>query len=220
MLKKYFIFRHSTLILPCFLLFGLLLGACGSGNSSSSESGMLSYKETKSMVLDILKSEEGQKTIKKASEKQEEQSGSIKMLGTGSGQQIKLAVKDVLTDPNYATTIKEMMTDPKFAGDFAKALKKENKQIQKDLIKDPEYQTQVINAMKNPEFEKMLLDTLKSTPYRKQTMTIMKESLESPLFRVELMELMKKVMEEESKPKKKSEGGEKSNGGGQQSGGQ
>lgn len=98
------------------------------------------------------------------------------------------------------------MTDPKFAGEFAKAVSKDNKQLHKDLMKDPEYQTMLVEVMKNPEFEKILLETLKGTAYRKQAMMVFQESLQNPLFKVELMALMKKVMEEEAKPKKKEEG--------------
>lgn len=182
----------------------LLLTACGSGNQQSG--GMQSYKDTKSMVLDILESEEAKKAIQKASEEQGSGGGAIKMLNTPEGKQIQIAVKDVLTDPSYPKHLEKMMTDPKFAGEFAKAVSKDNKQLHKDLMKDPEYQTMLVEVMKNPEFEKILLDTLKGKEYRKQAMMVFKESLENPLFKVELMALMKKVMEEESKPKKKEEG--------------
>lgn len=178
----------------------LLLTACGSGSQSG---GMQNYKDTKSMVLDILESDEAKKVIKKASEDSGDGGGGIKMLSTPVGEQIQIAVKDVLTDPSYPKHLEKMMTDPKFAGEFAKAVSKEDKQLHKDLMKDPEYQTMLVEVMKNPEFEKILLETLKGTAYRKQAMMVFQESLQNPLFRVELMTLMKKVMEEEAKPKKK-----------------
>lgn len=179
----------------------LLLSACGADSQSG---GVQSYKDTKSMVLDILESEEAKKAIQKASEEQGG-GGAIKLLSTPEGKQIQVAVKDVLTDPSYPKHLEKMMTDPKFAGEFAKAVSKDNKQLHKDLMKDPEYQTMLVEVMKNPEFEKILLDTLKGKAYRKQAMTIFKEALENPLFKTELMELMKKVMEEEAKPKKEEE---------------
>ena len=48
-----------------------------------------------------------------------------------------MAVKDVLVSPDYDKVIKKMMTDTKFAGEFAKAVNKENKDIHKELLKDP-----------------------------------------------------------------------------------
>src|SRR5690554_496862 len=101
----------------------LLLTACGSGNQSG---GMHNYKDTKSMVLDILESEDAKKAIQKASEEQQGSGGGIKLLSTPDGKQIQAAVKDVLTDPSYPKHLEKMMTDPKFAGEFAKAVSKQN----------------------------------------------------------------------------------------------
>lgn len=42
---------------------------------------------------------------------------------------------------------------------------------------------------------------MKSAAYRQQTMQVMKESLQSPLFQAELMKLMTKVSEDMTKPK-------------------
>jgi spore germination protein D len=198
--------RLYRIIIPTVCLI-LLISGCGAG---AQQSGGMNYKDMKAMVVDILDSEEAKKAIKKANEA----GGGIQMLNTEEGQQIQLAVKEVLTDPNYPKHLEKMMTDPKFAGDFAKAVSKENKQLHKDLMKDPEYQTLMIDVMKNPEFEKILLDTLKGKEYRTQAMAVFQEALENPLFKVELMKLMKKVMEEESKPKKKEEGGGGGGGGG------
>lgn len=201
-LKKPILMISSLLIL-------CLISACG-GEEPGAQQG---YKETKSMIIDILKTEEAQKAIEEAKKKKEEEGGQTKimsMLSSPEGQQIQIAVKDVLTDPSYPEQLKVLMTDPKFSGEFAKAVQKENKQIHKELMKDPEYQTLLLDVMKSPDFEKMMIDILKSKEYRKQTMTVLQESIENPIFRLEMMELLKKAIEEESKPKeekKKKEGG-------------
>lgn len=198
---------NITRMIP-WLFFIIMLSSCGSDSSGGNT---LSYDETKSMVIDILNSEEGKKAITEAEKKSGGQGGGAKMqlLSTPEGQQIQLAVKDVLTDPSYPKHLEKMMTDPKFAGDFAKAIVKQNKQIHKDLMKDPEYQTKMVELMNNSDFKKIIIDVLKSPEYRQQSMSIMQESLKSPLFRLELMELMKKVMEEEAKPKEEKKGGGK-----------
>jgi len=201
--------------LSALLLLPLLI-ACGSGGGSAGGSNSQGYKDTKSMVLDILKSDDGKKAIKDASKSGDESAsgilqaqsaqngGKIQMLSAQDAQQLQLVVKDVLTSDGSDKMLKALMTDPKFAGDFAKALQKENKQLQKDLMKDPEYQKQMLDLMKNPDFEKMLMDSMKGTQYRQQVMSIMQEALQSPLYRLELMELLKKVMEEEAQPKGQS----------------
>jgi spore germination protein D len=194
--------HHMTrnIAITCTILF---LTSCGSGDQAG---GMHTYKDTKSMVMDILESEEAKKVIQKALEDQGAAGKEgIKLLSTPEGKQMQTAVKDVLTDPKYSKHLEKMMTDPKFAGEFAKAISKENKKLHKDLMKDPEYQAMLVDVMKNPEFEKILIDTLKGTEYRKQAAVIFQEALENPLFKIELMNLMKKVLEEEAKPKNKEE---------------
>ena len=219
------------------LLIIWVLTSCGSDKQASqSQSG--GYKDTKTMVLDILKTDDGKKAIISAlsgggsgsssgggeggggSGGGIQSEGQLKLLSAGDAQQIQLAVKDVLTDTSNNKFLQSIMTDPKFAGQFAKAIQKENKQLHKDLIKDPEYQKSMIEAMKNPDFEKMLMDSMKGPQYRQQMKTVMQESLQSPLFRLELMNLMKKVLEEESQPKtKEQEGGGGGAGGGGGGGG-
>ena len=194
---------------PAILIVGVLT-ACGSDTqaASSGNSGS-NYKDTKSMVLDILKTEDGRRAIQEATI---QQNTKLQALSAGDTQMLQLAVKDVLVDTQSTQFLQKMITDPKFAGQFAKAIQQDTKQIQKDLMKDPEYQKQLLNAMKSPDFETMLLDTMKSTPYRAQTKAVIQESLQSPLFRLELMELMKKVLQEESMPKSQSQGNKQGGG--------
>lgn len=180
----------------------LLLTGCGSDMSSGS---MNSYKDTKDIVLDILKTDEAKKAIHEAAMGGGGGSGGMQMLSVEQQAELQKTVKDVLTDPNYNKQLKEMMLHPKFASEFAKVIAKEDKQLHKDLMKDPEYQTMLIDTMKNPEAEKLLLDVMKGAAYRKQAMMIFQETLQNPLFKAELMDMMKKVIEEETKPKKESE---------------
>jgi spore germination protein D len=216
-MKSQWLGKVSSLI-----FIGILLSSCGS-DASSSQAQTGGYKDTKTMVMDILKTEDGQQAILAASLKAAaKDEGQLKLLSVGDNQQMQMAVKDVLTDTSNNKFLQTVITDPKFAGQFAKAIQKEMKQLQKDLMKDPEYQQALIGTMNNPDFSKILLDTMKSTAYRQQTKTIIQESMQSPLFRLELMNIMKKILEEESQPKQPSQGangGSGSSGQGGESGG-
>ncbi|ANE46818.1 spore gernimation protein [Paenibacillus swuensis] len=198
----------------------ILSTGCGPGSQESGES-QVNYKEVKDMVVDILKTEEGKKAIEEAQSGETGTGMHANMLTSTDNAQISLAVKEVLTSPEYEKKIEEMMKDPKFAGDFAKTVMKGNKQLHKDLMKDPQYQKSITDLMKDPEIEKMFLDLMKGTQYRKQTMAIMQESFQSPLFRMEVLELLDKVVEKQLKPdeekKAKESGG--SSGGGEEGGG-
>ncbi|OXM83092.1 spore germination lipoprotein GerD [Paenibacillus rigui] len=199
------------------LLIVIVMSSCGS-DKNASQSPNAGYKDTKTMVLDILKTEDGRNAIQNAMIRVTAQDeGQLKLLSTGDTQQMKLAVKDVLTDTESNKFLQQLILDPRFAGQFAKAIQKDTKQLQKELMKDPEYQQALSDAMKNPDFQKMLMDTLKGPQYRQQMKTIMQESLQSPMFRLELMNLMKKVLEEEAMPKEQGQNKQQQSKGGSSS---
>ncbi|MCE3203387.1 spore germination lipoprotein GerD [Paenibacillus sonchi] len=207
----------------------MALTACGSEQSGSS-SGQVSYKEMKTMVVDILKSEEGKKAVEEAlstpssgSEGTSTSGLSMKMMPLQTTEQIRVAVKDTITAPEYQKEIEKIMTDPKFAGDFAKAVNSQSKELHLQLIKDPTYQKSVAEIMKSPEMMKMFLDLTKTSDYRKQSMTIMQEAMQNPLFRMEVLDLLKTVVQDELQPKVEKKGagkeGEDKGSGGSKQGG-
>ncbi|KWX86482.1 spore gernimation protein [Paenibacillus riograndensis] len=190
----------------------MALTACGSEQSSSS-SGQVSYKEMKTMVVDILKSEEGKKAVEEAmstpssgTEGTSTSGLSMKMMPLQTTEQIRVAVKDTITAPEYQKEIEKIMTDPKFAGDFAKAINSQSKELHLQLIKDPTYQKSVAEIMKSPEMMKMFLDLTKTSDYRKQSMTIMQEAMQNPLCRMEVLDLLKTVVQDELQPKVEKSG--------------
>ncbi|WP_340025982.1 spore germination lipoprotein GerD [Paenibacillus sp. FSL K6-1096] len=210
------------------LALGLMLAltACG-GEQSSSSSGQVGYKEMKTMVVDILKSDEGKKAVEEAlaSPSSEEGGGgstsglSMKMMPMQTTEQIRIAVKDTITAPEYQKEIEKIMTDPQFAGEFAKAINKQSKELHLQLIKDPSYQKSVGEIMKSPEMMKMFLDLTKTSDYRKQSMTIMQEAMQNPLFRMEVLDLLKTVVQDELQPKVEKKDAGKEGGGGEDKGG-
>lgn len=174
----------------------------------------------KTMVIDILKTEDAQKALQESATASTGNTGfSSKILSVQDQEQVRLAVKEVLVSPDYDKVIKTLMTDTRFAGEFAKTVNSQNKQIHKDLIKDPTYQKDLIQAMKSPEMDKVILDVLQGSQYRKQVMSLMQEAMQNPLFRLEVLDLLKKAVQEELKPttlttdsKKKDSGSEDSGG--------
>lgn len=177
----------------------------------------------KTMVVDILKSDDGKKAVEEAltgenSSSKEGQSGqSSEEGGSGGGsggsmgmkmlmpmqsaEQMKIAVKDTLVSPEYKKEIEKIMTDPRFAGEFAKAINSQSKQLHMQLIKDPSYQKSIEAMLKSPELTKMYMDLTKTPEYRKQSMTVMHDAMQNPIFRLEVMNLLKTVVQEELQPK-------------------
>ncbi len=158
------------------------------------------------MVIDILKTEDAQKALQESTEQLSGYTAqSSKLLSVQDQEEVRLAVKDVISSPDYDKVIKKLMTDTRFAGEFAKSVNAQNKEIHKELIKDPQYQAELVKTMQNPEMEKIILEVLKSTQYRKEVMSLMQESMQNPLFRLEVLDLMKAAVKEElqTKPNEK-----------------
>jgi spore germination protein D len=192
----------------------LVLVSCGQ-ESSGSSGNQMSYKEVKSMVVDILGSDEAQKAIVKASSTTTEGGTTLlaKSMTAQDHQQVKLAVKDVLTSPDYSRVLETIMKDPKFAGEFAKAVSKDNKQIHKDLMKDPGYQKDLVDMLKNPEAQRILTDSMKTPEIRQQMMSGVTEAIQNPLFKLEIMKMLQTAVKEELTPPASKPGGQ--GGGGQ-----
>jgi spore germination protein D len=188
-----------SLFLSIFALT-FVLASCGAESSGAQP--QLSYKDMKSMVIDILKTEDAQKALQESAEQMSGYSAQpSKLLSVQDQEEVRLAIKDVISSPDYDKVIKKLMTDTRFAGEFAKAVNKENKSIHKELIKDPQYQADLLKTFNNPEMEKMILEVLKSAQYRKEVMSLMQESMQNPLFRLEVLELMKAAVKEELQTK-------------------
>jgi len=212
--------RYRLRWLGCLLGASLLVTSCGQ-ESGGGGGGQVSYKEVKSMVVDILGSEEGQKAMEKASTSQYGESTlQMKSMTPSDQAQVRLAVKDVLTAPEYSTVLEGIMRDPKFAGEFAKAVSKDNKQIHKELMKDPAYQQELVDMFKSPEMTKILTDSMKNPDVRKVIMSAVTEQMQNPLFKLEIMKLLQSVVKEEltPKPQKKEEKKDQGGGGGGENG--
>lgn len=197
----------SALMISCLVAILAGCGAEPSGGGGQS----IEYRDMKQMVIDILKTEDAQKALQEQS--RITGTGGFQMLSATDQENIKLAIKEVLLSPDARTVLEELMTDTRFAGEFAKAVNKENKQIHKELLKDPSYQQDLVSVFKGPEMEKVILDALSSTNYRKRIVTIMQESLQSPMIKLQMYELLRQAVREELNPKnvsgaKKQEGQE------------
>lgn len=92
----------------------ITLTACGGEQSSSSSGGQGGYKEMKTMVVDILKSDEGKKAVEEALSTPSSDEGgggsggvSMKMMPMQTTEQVRIAVKDTLTAPEYQKEIEK-----------------------------------------------------------------------------------------------------------------
>ncbi|MFC7787155.1 MULTISPECIES: spore germination lipoprotein GerD [unclassified Rossellomorea] len=198
--------RYSFL----FLLSILLLSACGGGGDTGS--GKMDYEETKKMVVDILKTDDGKKAIEEVMSDEKMKSELIMDQGV-----VTDTISKTLTSEKGTEFWKKSFEDPKFAEAMAKSMKDGNEKLLKDLMKDPEYQKMMMDLLKDPEFKKELTEALKSQEYREHLQKVITETFESPLFKAKMQDVLLKAAGE-MKEGGKSEGGSESSSGGDEGG--
>jgi spore germination protein D len=206
--------KNRLLFLTLILI---TISGCTGGETTGGE---VDYEETKKMVVDILKTDDGKKAIQEvmADEKMQEKLVMDQKVVTAT-------IEKTLTSEKGADFWKKSFEDPKFAESIAKSMKKENEALLKDLMKDPEYRGMMIEILKDPELEKELTNVLKSKEYREHLQKVITETFESPLFKVKMQAILIKAAEEikgtEGKAGEEAKSGEESGGGdgGQDSGG-
>ncbi|WML50257.1 spore germination lipoprotein GerD [Neobacillus sp. PS3-34] len=203
------------------LLSIVFLSSCSS--SQGGGGGQVDYEQTKKMVVDILKTDDGKKAIQDVMSDDK-----MKEKLVMDQKVVAETIQQTLTSEKGTEFWKKTFSDPKFAEGVAKNMKTENEKLLKDLMKDPEYRGMMIEVFKEPEIQKEVADSLKSKDYREHLQKVITETMESPLFKAKMQEMLIKGAEEmqkgKSSGKESKSGGESSQSGqsgqgGSQSGG-
>lgn len=179
------------------LLYTLFFSTIASCSTMDEEAGKTNYDETKKMVVDILKTDEGKKAIKEVLTDSEMKQELVLEHST-----VSEAITDALLSDKGKDFWKKSFEDPEFAKAFAESMKKEQEELNKNLLKDPEYRQSIIEIMHDPDMEKEIADLLKSNEYRSHLQAVITETLESPLFQAKIQEILLKVASEQAKGEK------------------
>lgn len=178
--------KIKKLLLPFGFLF--VISGCG---QTETQGNQVDYEETKKMVVDILKTDDGKKALKEVMTDEE-----LKTQMIMDQTMVTDAVSNTLTSEKGIEFWKKSFEDPKFAESIAKSMKTENEKLLKDLMKDPEYRGMMIEVLKDPELTKEVTEILKSNEYREEIKKIVSETFESPLFKAKIQELLIKAADE------------------------
>ncbi|WHY77790.1 spore germination lipoprotein GerD [Neobacillus sp. WH10] len=190
--------KRMLLLLPIMIL----LTSCSSSNDISS-TGQIDYDQTKKMVVDILKTDDGKKAIQDVMSDDK-----MKEKLVMDQQVVADTIQQTLSSDKATEFWKKTFSDPKFAQGVAKNMRSENEKLLKELMNDPEYRGMMIEVFKEPEIQKELTDALKSKEYREHLQKVISETIDSPLFKAKMEELLLKAAEETKG--KSSKGGEQS----------
>lgn len=160
--------KPKTLIKPFYFVLALLvaLGLSGCGNKKTTKESS-NYKDTKSMVIDILKTPEGKKAMKGGqggSTTQGTKSSSSSSSGDGEGDSSSDGSGGSGGDSasGGGSGDSESKSSSGSSGmkaqsqDISKLVKEENKKAMKTMSSDPEFQKAIIAGMKTPEFQNTL----------------------------------------------------------------
>ncbi|MEK1833127.1 spore germination lipoprotein GerD [Priestia megaterium] len=191
-----------------------MLLATGCAPQDEENNGM-DYDQTKKMVVDILKTDEGKKAVEAIMK-----DPSVRQDILMDQNAIKDTISQTLVSDKGVEFWKKAMDDPKFAESFAKSLEKENKTVIKQLMKDPEYQGMLQDVLKDPAMEKEVLTVLKSKEYRTYLQKIMTETFDSPLYQSKIQDILLKAAEETQGGQKQNSDDDGSSSSGSDSGGE
>src|SRR3954451_1085255 len=185
--------KKISLLISLLALF--LITGCVQQEARGNE---LEYEETKKMVVDILKSDDGKKAIQEimSDEKLRQELVMDQAVVTDT-------IQTTLTSEKGAEFWKKNFEDPKFAESVAKSMQKENEQLLKNLMNDPEYREKMIEVLRDPEIQKDVTTVLKSNEYRDHLKQVVTETIESPLYQVKMQELLLKAAETKAAEEKK-----------------
>lgn len=213
--------KPHILLLASFVV-SLLAAGCGSSSSgqsatsSSSQAQEINYKtdynNTKTMVMDILHTKEGKEGLKDIFK-----DPTFKQALSINEHDVNQALTKSITSGANKNLIEAQMKDPIFANALVKASKKEHQEMLKALMKDPEYQNDMLTLLKSPSYQQTLIPLMQTPEYRQTIMKIMLDSLQNPEFKLIFMETIKDAIRSGagvSKPSASGQGAQTLNSGG------
>ncbi|WP_085993620.1 spore germination lipoprotein GerD [Oceanobacillus senegalensis] len=197
---------HVTIVGFCLLF----LAACGGGGNTSGNEG--DYDQTKKMVIDIIKTEEGKKALTDTLSDEK-----LKQELVMNSEVVKNTINETLVSDKGKKMWQKLFEDPKFVEGFAKSMEESQMELQKKLMSDSEYQKKMLELLQNPEITDQILSVLKGQQFRAHLEETIQQTLETPTFQAKIQEILLKAAEEQAKGK--GGGGSEKGGGSGESGG-
>ncbi|GGJ98659.1 germination protein GerD [Lentibacillus kapialis] len=196
-----------TTLVSLFLLSAAFISGCTGQGASGEEA---NYDTTKKMVVDILQTEDGKKALQEILSDKKMQQQLIM-----DSDAVKKSVKEVLSSDKATDIWKKLFEDPAFVKTFAQSMADEQKKLMKELMKDSEFQQQMLDLMKDPQMTEQMMSVMKSQEFSKHLEKKIQQTLETPIFQEKISKILLKAAEEQGKQKgQKSQQGSNSGSGG------
>ncbi|MBB6451499.1 spore germination protein D [Geomicrobium halophilum] len=195
------------------LLFLLISGCAAFENQGGGTAQSQEYEDTKEMVIDVLKTEDGQAALEDILTDEEFQE-SVLM----DQDFVQETVQNTLTSDEGQQYFQEIMQQPDFQKNIADSMQQENEDILKRLMKDPEYQDMMMGIMQDPKMQQANLQLFSSSTYREEMQTAIEEAFDNPSFQSKLSDLIEQQQQEGGGSQEDSGNQEDSESGDQQGG--
>lgn len=169
----------------------------------------VNYEETKKMVVDILKTDDGKKAIEEVMSDEKMKSKFIL-----DQTVVSESIEKTIISEKGKKFWKKTFEDPKFASAYAKSMEDEHKKLLKDLMKDPTYRKLLAEIFQDPEMEKEIISIIKSNKVRDEMKKTLLETMDSPLVKVKMQDILLKAAGE-MQPQPQEKGGEQGGGEGE-----
>ncbi|PLS15579.1 spore gernimation protein GerD [Bacillus sp. M6-12] len=181
-----------------FSAFCFLFTGCSPKESGGQR---VEYEETKKMVVDILKTDEGKKAIQDVMSDDK-----VKSQLVMDQKVVSSTIEQSMTSDKAKEFWEKAFKDPKFASAYARGLQQEHENLLKDLMKDPQYRAMLMEVMRDPELQKELGTLIKSKAMRDETKKIMLETMDSPLAQEKIQDILMQAAEQMQSQKKPAGG--------------
>lgn len=187
-------YRGGTVMkhfLTAIISFSFLLAGCGGEGSAGKEQ---DYEQTKQMVVDILKTSEGQKALQETLQQEE-----MKQQLVLASDTVKEAITEAFQSDAGIEMWKKLFEDPEFVKTFAASMSEEQKELFKGLMHDADFQKKLLELLQNPELAEQTLTLLKSQQFREHLEKTIQETLDSPLYKAKIEDILIKAAEKKQK---------------------
>lgn len=180
----------KRLRLLTFLFIAIaLLSSCGSEPAKETD-----YEQTKKMMVDILKTDEGKRALLDIVSDDE-----LKQHLVIEADIVKETLSSTLFSEKGKTMWTQLFSDPKFVKEFHESIAKEQEKILKHLMNDAEFQEKMLELLQNPEMQEQTIKLLKSQKFRSHLEKTIAETLNNPLYRAKLQEDFEKIISEKER---------------------
>lgn len=177
-------------IAATFIGISLFLTGCASDSTTKEQD----YEQTKKMVVDILKTNEGEKTLQEILTKEDMK----EQLVIGSDT-VKKAITEAFESENVTKMWTTLFEDADFIKVYTESISEEQKKLLKGLMHDADFQKQFIEILQNPEITEQTLTLLKSQQFREHLEKTIKETLDSPLYKAKIEDILLKAADKKGK---------------------